>query len=397
MKSYLNPTNFLIPKDVNEGFWSVIACDQFTSEVEYWSKLKEFVGDNNSSLNIIYPEAFLRDKSISLEERITGINATMENYLKNNVFLSTNLGYILVERITSYGNRHLGLIGTIDLEDYSYNQKEKPPIRPTERTVEERLPIRVKILENAPIESSHTMVLYNSKEEDLCEYLYSKRDTYKKLYDFELNMNGGHIRGWFIPYSEEINQKFDEIYINGETSIMFAVGDGNHSMAAAKKHWESIKEGLTAKEKEKHPARQFLVEVINIQSKGIIFEPIHRFLKNPSKEDIEIIKGMDCSFSIYENGSTTKKIGKMGTIESIKAIDSFAFERKIDTDYIHGLENIKSLVDDSPFSIGIVFDSIDKNSLFSYVENNGVLPKKTFSMGEGIEKKYYLECIKIKI
>lgn len=397
MKKYIYSTRFLLPKNADYHTWSVIACDQFTSEHEYWNKLKEIVGDNPSILNLVLPEIYLSDDNTLMIEKI---NQTMKDYLDQGVFSQTEKGYVLIERKTPYVERRLGLMTTIDLEDYDFLKKSTALTRATEGTIQERIPPRLQIRQNAPMEFSHIMVLYDDETRSINEKLFENRDSFEKIYDFSLNMNGGQIKGWFIKENDSINQMFEALIMpdrmmkkyGDNTPFLFAVGDGNHSLATAKTHWDNIKKNLSEEEKLTHPARYCLVELVNIYDEGIYFEPIHRFVKGVDKEFIDGLQKLDGDFSIYYNKESLSKAATQALPQSILAVDNYIKEKNNEVDYIHGDENLKKLVDSTPNSVGILFKKMDKDKLFSYVAKTGSLPRKTFSMGEGVEKRYYLEA-----
>lgn len=399
-------TNILIPNVEDKTSFSVIACDQFTSEIEYWNKLESFVKDKPSLLNCILPEIYLED---NLEKRVEKINKNIVNYLNAGVFKELEKGFILTVRKTAFVERRIGLIGAIDLESYSYKKGEKPLVRATEGTIEERIPPRLKIRKDASIEFPHIMVLFDDEKKEITEKLYENRNKYQKIYDFDLNMDGGKIEGYFIKDYAEIENAFNKLIektrlvnkYGTEDKFMFAVGDGNHSLATAKTHWENVKKGLTEEEIKTHPARYALCEVNNIYDDGIYFEPIFRFVKVDNKNKfLEGLKKVEASYYLTF-GEDIKPCKKdLSLPQSISNIDAFIKDYVKEfggfVDYVHGEENLKNLCKGENNAIGILFDKLDKSDLFKYVSKNGSLPRKTFSMGEGIEKRYYLEGRKIK-
>lgn len=396
----------LLPKDTDMSAWATVACDQFTSEREYWDKLDKFVGQKKSTLRLVLPEIYLDGTE---DERITRINANIKQYLKEGVFNKPLNGFVLTVRETPFVKKRIGLVGAIDLERYEYAAKSDALIRSTEGTIEERIPPRLKIRSNAELEFPHVMVLFDDEKKEITERLYAERKGYKKLYDFELNMGGGRIEGYYVDDSERVIEKFSSL-LNEQRLIskygkadkfLFAVGDGNHSLATAKTHWNNIKSTLSDDEIKDHPARFALCEFVNVYDDGIYFEPIYRFV---SGVDVDcFIKGLKESVNrkigIYAN-KKEEIYGKIKDIpEAITSVDRFV-KNYIDTyggkvDYIHGDENLRALVNESDDSVGILFDKIDKSDLFKYVSEKGALPRKTFSMGNGVEKRYYLEGRKI--
>ncbi|MCQ2387216.1 MAG: DUF1015 domain-containing protein [Clostridia bacterium] len=392
----------LLPNVEDLTAFSCVACDQFTSEIEYWNNLKELVGNKKSALNLILPEIYLND---NLEQRIKTINKNIEEYLKGGVFKKLQKGFILTVRKTPFVEKRIGLIGLVDLEKYEYAKKSQALIRSTEGTIEERIPPRLKIRENAKMEFPHIMVLFDDEKREITEDLYSKKDTLEKVYDFDLNMGGGKIEGYFVKDYQKVLDKFSNLLSEERLvkkygtidKFAFAVGDGNHSLATAKAHWEKVKKNLTEKERETHPARYALAEFVNIYDEGIYFEPIHRFIKGVDRE--KFIKGLKeksaGKLKIYNGNKYFETKANLDLPEVIRATDEYvkeyinAFGGEVD--YVHGDKNIKDLVDKSSDTVGVLFDKLDKADLFRFVSKNGALPRKTFSMGEGVEKRYYLE------
>ncbi|MBO4251536.1 MAG: DUF1015 domain-containing protein [Clostridia bacterium] len=401
------PAEILIPKVGSMEKWSCIACDQFTSEKEYWDRLKEFVGDAKSTLNLTLPEIYLSDDA---DKRIVKINENIRSYLDGGTFCELDEGYILTVRSTRFVKRRIGIVACVDLEDYDYKKGVKPLVRATEGTIEERIPPRLKIRENAEIELPHIMILYDDERREIAENLYDRRNEFKKLYDFDLNMDGGHIEGYFIPESENLREKFaallDEDRLKAKygkaDEFAFAVGDGNHSLATAKAHWERVKATLKGDELKTHPARFALAEFNNIYDEGIYFEPIFRFVKGVNAEEFKsglknAVKG---HYRLAIGGSVEDVKGDSALPTVISEIDKFIKQYVGDNggsvDYVHGEENVLKLVKADENAVAVMPDKLNKSDLFKFVSNSGALPRKTFSMGEGIEKRYYLEAKKIK-
>lgn len=384
----------LLPKDADMTRWAVNACDQFTSDEKYWLDLKDFVGGAPSALNLIYPEIYLKDDT---RNRIEAINSAMRLYLENGVFYCVE-GLILVERSTQSGTR-TGIVLAVDLEDYSFEKGSRALIRSTEATILERIPPRVEIRKNAPIELPHVMLLYDDKS---LSVLKSVRRG-KVLYDFTLNMGGGKVKGTLIDNPRDVIAAFEALargdrYGNGER-IMFAVGDGNHSLATAKTCWENLKPALSAEERENHPARYALVEAVNIYDGSLAFEPIHRLVKTEKKE--QFIKGLR-----FEGSGSAQIIcgGRESGIpfpadipQGIRELDAyisrFIGEYGGEVDYIHGESELEEL---SSLGVGVLLPGIGKDDFFRLIVTGGNLPRKTFSMGEGNEKRYYIEAKKIR-
>ena len=407
MNEIVKVPRVLLPKDcVDLKKWAVIACDQFTSQGEYWQKLKEECGEV-SALNVIFPEYYL-DKG-DMGERIDRINAYMRKYLNEGVFREVE-GFILTVRETSYGRRRTGLIVTIDLDQYDFTTASLP-IRATEATVKERLPVRIKIRRNAPLELPHVLLLIDDREKTVIEPLRGEIKEENKLYDSPLNMKGGSIRGYLVKDGsaairaiEALGEKGrNEKLYGSDKPFIFAVGDGNHSVATAKVLWEEIKQTLSEKEKENHPARYFLAEINNLYEEDLSFEAIHRVVFGVNDR---FIKEMQSSLS-GEGHVTLLYRGEMysvavpsGAPEAVKAIQEFidvylARHEGASVDYIHGDENVAKVAA-SRDGVAIYMPVLKKEELFPYVVRHGSLPRKTFSMGEAEEKRYYLESRRIK-
>ncbi len=384
----------LLPKNADMTVWAVNACDQFTSDYKYWSDLKAFVGEKPSALNLIYPEIYLKDDT---QNRIDTINVNMKKYIDGGVFYEVNGKFILVERTTQSGTR-TGIVLAIDLEDYSFEKGSQALIRSTEATILERIPPRVEIRKNAVIELPHIMLLYDDAENTVLKA--AKRGNV--LYDFELNMGGGKVKGTEIVNAEEVISAFDKLsegdrYGNGQR-ILFAVGDGNHSLATAKTCWENLKSTLSEEEAKDHPARFALVEAVNIYDPALTFEPIHRLIKTD--------KGEQFANGLHFEGNKAAQVvvnGKVKDIEfsddipqGIRQLDEyisdFISKNGGEVDYIHGEEELKGF---SSQGAGVLLPPIKKADFFRLIVTGGNLPRKTFSMGEGNEKRYYIEAKKI--
>lgn len=405
IKTGINATNILLPITDDMGSWATIACDQFTSEPEYWNTLRAKVDGKPTTLDLTLPEIYLEDEP---EKRIEKINQNISDYISNGIFKTLDKGFILTIRSTPYVKRRIGLIGMVDLEEYQYSQKSSALIRSTEGTIEERIPPRLKIRKNAQVEFPHIMILFDDENREITEKLYKNRDTLEKVYDFELNMDGGHIEGYFVRDYQEILESFSNLLnkdrlikkYGTDDKFAFAVGDGNHSLATAKTHWNNIKATLSEEERLNHPARFALCEFVNVYDEGIYFEAIHRYVTKIDRvKFLEGLKNVDGGRMCVYDGKETFVNGTNTLPQGIKDIDEyikkFIAENGGVVDYVHGEENIKKLVDANDDSVGILFEKLDKKDLFKYVSTNGAFPRKTFSMGEGIEKRYYLEGRKI--
>ena len=381
--------------------YAVIACDQFTSQVEYWNDLKDMIGDKLSTFHMIYPEAYL--ESTDQNEYIQKINQNIDSYLKDNLLVDMGECFVLVERVTAYGVRRLGLVISVDLEEYSYERGVPCSIKASEATIIERIPPRLKIRKDAPIELPHTLLLFDDKEKSNIEQLYAKRKELDLLYDFELNQNGGHIRGYLVKDTEAVIKKFNDIYKKNNNGLMFIVGDGNHSLATAKAHWENIKKTLSKEEQENHPARFALVEANNVYDDGIIFEPIHRILFNAGNFQNEL-NALDGDGSLAY--SYSKKEGKKAIKTPKSAAETYQIIQKLidknlkenpemKVDFIHDESSVLEIADKNPDSLAIVMPALGKSDIFEFVAKDMVLPRKSFSMGHASEKRYYLEAKKI--
>ncbi len=406
--------------------WAVIACDQYSSEPAYWRKAAEFIGDSPSTLNLIYPECYLEEENG--EKRIGRIRASMNDYLKNTLS-SIGESFVLVKRTTPDSPERWGIVAALDLEAYDYSSDSKSLIRATEGTILDRIPPRKKIRLNAPLELPHIMVLINDQERSCFEPLQKKTEKLRKLYDFKLMFDSGHITGYHICDSgdiENIVKSLESIKDrdNAQNPMLYAMGDGNHSLATAKSIWEDIKKKLSDAEQEKHPARFALVELVNLYDTGIIFEPIHRVLFNtdPAAALKSFLSESGGTFStcstIQEVSSAVSADPKTPTIgiisENIKGtvsltpgpgllptgvvqdwLDIFLSpDSESSLDYIHGTDSTESLALEKN-NMGILLPAIDKESFFDAIKRRGVLPRKTFSMGEAREKRFYIESRKI--
>ncbi len=388
--------NILLPIDsINKEKWAVIACDQFTSEPEYWDKLKVYVDNVPSTYHLILPEAFLDEE---IKHKISKINYNMDLYLKNHMFVESE-SFVLVERQTPYVERRLGLVTAIDLDAYEYEPGKKGKIAATEQTVPERIPPRVQIRENAPIELPHVLVLLDDQGQNIIANLYKNRKKFKKLYDFKLNMNGGYIRGYEIKNTQPIIDAIDAL----PNDLNLIVGDGNHSLASAKVCWEKIKKNLNEEERKKHPARYALVELISLYDEGLTFEPIHRVLFNVDKSVINALGNRLSGagkLEIFFNNEVFYIDIPENPFLAIKQIqeiiDDFLKKNSYaDIDFVHGIDSLKRIVKNNHDCVGISMPTLERDKLLPYIRENGVLPRKSFSLGEAEEKRYYLEGKKI--
>lgn len=421
MKTF-KTADILLPQDIEYMKWSVVACDQYTSEPEYWEQVNALTKDCPSAYHITYPEIYLEKGDA--DERIKNINETMDFYINSNYFRTVENSLIYVKRDLGNGKIRHGIVGEVDLEDYDFKKGAKSFIRATEGTVLERIPPRVKIRENAALELPHVMLLIDDVKNTVIEPLEKDVDNMEELYNFNLMQDSGTLAGYKVSEEqtayimdalEKLSDKkaFDKKYnVKNKGVLLFAVGDGNHSLATAKTCWEDIKKDLTTAEMENHPARHALVEVVNIHDRSLEFEPIHRVVF-----DVDPEKMVD-AFMKYYKGKAAKRSnggqriqymykGKKGYLYVKNApsnlavgtlqifIDDYIAKNGGRVDYIHGDDVVKNLSDEEN-NIGFLLPAMEKDELFKTVITDGALPRKTFSMGEAKEKRFYLECKKIR-
>lgn len=410
--------NILIPKNVDMTKWSVVACDQYTSEPKYWEEVSEIVGDNPSTLNLTLPEIYLEDNDVN--ERIKNINKNMEKVLNDDLFVEYPDSMIYLERTQSDGKVREGLMGIVDLEAYSYEVGSQTPIRATEKTVIERIPPRVKVRENALLELPHIMILIDDEKKDIIENLKNEVNEEDVVYDFDLMQNGGHIKGYKLSNNviNEVNTKlealankdyFEKKYnVKNKGVLLFAMGDGNHSLATAKACYEKLKETLSEEEYLNHPSRYALVELVNLHSSALEFEAINRVVFNVDSNDLINKLKEFCEISTDGNGEefeiVTKDLDEVWYIKNPKSniavgsiqifLDEYLKNNNGKIDYIHGDDVTKELAREG--NVGFIFKPMKKEELFKTVILDGALPRKTFSMGHSYDKRYYLEARKIK-
>ncbi len=413
MNAFL-PADILFPEVESMEKWAVIACDQFTSDPAYWERVRKNAEGAPSTINLILPEAELGTEKEA--EHTALINATMAEYLKNNVFRTYPNALVYVERTLDNGTVRPGLVGMVDLDAYDYSTGSTSAIRATERTVVERIPPRMRVRRDAPIELPHILMLCDDHEKVLIEPIAKKKDSLKKLYDFEL-MEGGHrIVGYLVDgaeaeafnarltaYSAAVGRKYADL--NG-VPMVFAVGDGNHSLATAKSCYEELKAQNPDKDLSMHPARFALVELENIHDDAQVFEPIHRVitkcdpwaLLDALKRDACAEGGFEVKWYIgKEHGTVTLDRAKsqlaVGVLQGF--LDAYLKDHEGEIDYIHDDDALIALADRDN-AIGFLLPAMEKSQLFRGVIADGILPRKTFSMGHSREKRYYLEGRRIK-
>ena len=430
----------LIPKagtDLNK--WAVIACDQFTSEPEYWQRVKEFVNNEPSTLNLIYPEVYLGEKNP--ETRITSIREHMRRYLDQGLF-EQQQGFIYVERQAGQKIRK-GVMACIDLEQYDFRKGSSSLVRASEGTILERIPPRVKIREGAPLEVPHIMVLIDDPDDTVIGPLTQNKERLEKLYDFELMMDSGHLAGFRVNNPAVENAVIQSLQALAEPGtfekkyglsphtpvLLFAMGDGNHSLATAKSIWEKTKENAQNKtDILESPLRHALVELVNLHDDALSFEPIHRvlfdlaagrdvlaemeafypgrtrFLRSPGPEEmkgaVDTQQGSShkigvitpAEFVVMEVANPDSNL-PVGTLQNF--INVFLKEGGAkEVDYIHGADTILQL-GKKPGSMGFYLPAMNKHDLFKTIILDGATPRKTFSMGEAWEKRFYLEARKL--
>jgi hypothetical protein len=425
--------HILLPRpDINPAQWAVVACDQFTSQPEYWQKVAGLVGDAPSTYHLILPEVMLGTAAEAA--RIASIQATMHEYLEQNL-LEPYEGLMLVERTVGGRTRH-GLMLALDLEQYDYRPGSQTPIRATEGTIVDRLPPRIKIREGAPLELPHILVLIDDPEQTVIEPLFAHKAEFKKVYDFDLMLGSGHLTGY---YGDDLNLEFQAVQALAKLAdplafqakygvgpekepLLFAMGDGNHSFATAKAIWEKIKATVG----EDYAARYTLVEIENVHDAGLEFEPIHRVL-------FEVKSDFQAAMREYW-GNNFQWTARAGQAEMLAAVNTqpangHAFgvitpegygvvtitnpsstlpvgtlQPFLDEwgkrggyariDYVHGAD-VAAELGSQAGNLGIYLPAMPKGDLFKTVILDGALPRKTFSMGEAVEKRFYMECHKI--
>ena len=421
-----SPAHILLPSEqIPVGQWGCVACDQFTSDRSYWEKAAQAAAGGPSTLNLILPEVYLEEDDV--DARISAIHAAMDDYTRNVLTRAVD-GFIYVERTEQSGRVRQGLVGRIDLEAYSYAEGAVPAIRPSEHTVESRIPPRMAVRRGARLETPHIMMLADDPGCTLIEPIGEKKEQLRKVYEGDLMLNGGHIAGWAVEDPALLAQidsalnalgsqeAFDARYpqAKGGAPLTLAVGDGNHSLASAKACWEELKKTLTPEQAENHPARWCLAEVCNVHSPAIEIEPIHRVLFNVDCATVllSLITWSDanmagCCFGGSKKQPFTLAGPHMANVLSFEdptepltvgTIDDFIsdyIERhpEAKVDYVHDEPAVRALCKQG--AVAFLMPPFAKSDLFRGVVMGGVLPRKTFSMGHAEEKRYYIECRKI--
>ncbi len=417
----------LLPKNIDLSTWSVIACDQYTQDKDYWKNVEEKAGNKPSTLNLILPEVYLG--SPDKADRIKKIRQSMKEYLDTGVFADAKKCFIYLERKTAFGRTRKGLVAQIDLETYEWKPFSKANIRATEATIVERIPPRMEIRKGAALELPHIMLLVNDKD-DLLVGANKPTDGRAPIYDGDLMANGGHITGWALESKADIEGVEKALNLIAEknaspdgSTFLFAVGDGNHSLATAKAVWDEYKKEHP--EDKDSPVRYALIEIVNIYDTGLTFEPIHRVIFNIDNEALikklaeklngnikalddadKVIKAVKDSWANFgffyldsegkqKNVLLETKIKELAVARLQPEIDAFLKElqdqSKAEIDYIHGTDEVLKL-GSKENSLGILLPPIAKDSFFETINGRGPLPRKSFSMGEADEKRFYLEC-----
>ncbi len=429
-KVALKRADIMIPKaTVDLSKWAVVACDQYTSEPKYWEQVKQLVGENPSTLNLIYPEVYLEESHP--EKRIESINTTMKRYVQEDLFTVYKNAFFLVHRTTpSCKVGRWGLLVTLDLEQYDYTPDSRSLIRATEGTILSRIPPRKEIRKNAPLELPHIMVLINDEKRSVIEPLAKKKEQLPLAYETDLMAGGGALRAWVVDADEDMLKIADALEgmlesLPQDNPLLYAMGDGNHSLATAKSCWMDIRKTLPEEEKEHHPARFALVELENIFDEGLEFEPIHRVLfgldqrafeselskvcSQYESKKVSSLESLDVAINevdgVQKFGLCDKKgyhLYKLtgpkasitaGTLQLI--IDSLLEQKTASVDYIHG-KDVTATLGSKEGNIGLILPEVSKATFFDSIIKDNALPRKTFSMGEAHEKRYYMEARKIQ-
>ena len=411
------PANILLPRDCDLSLWSVVACDQYTSRPEYWQRVEERVGRAPSALRLILPESCLEGPSV--ETDIMEINNTMSRYLREGRFRELPDALIYTERTLDNGKVRRGLIGAVDLEAYDYEPGATSAIRATEGTVMSRLPPRVAVRKNAPIELPHVMLLVDDPNKIIIEPLSARTGEMELLYDFDLMERGGHIKGWLLTEElkawvlQALNTRKDRVEQDLD-GLLFAVGDGNHSLATAKECYERRKGMLPPDQWDGLLSRYALCEVVNLHDSSLEFEPIHRVVFGVDPGELldglmsyypSAIRGrgeghvLPFAINRWSQGeiTVTQPAAQLpvGTLQSFLD-DYITAHPKARVDYIHGADEARQLAGEREDAVAFLLPPMSKKDLFPTVIHDGVLPRKTFSMGEAHDKRFYLEARKIR-
>ena len=386
MSRLFAPGTFLIPEHMNLCQWSVIACDQYTSQPQYWQKCREITVGSPTALNCILPEAFLEETDASA---ITSIHQMMTAYLESGLFSAFENAYIYIERHLQSGVTRKGILGCIDLEGYEFSDHTSAPIRATEKTVPERIPPRMAVRDGAPLEFSHVLMLCDDEKKQIIEQVDTS--SLRKLYDFDLMLNGGHLTGWLISGDEK--EKLEErlkAYEESHGRLPYAIGDGNHSLASAKVLYEQHGKPQNL--------RYAAVELNNIHDDAYSFEPIHRLVKADPDALSAFLKAHESSDGtpvecVIGNRKQTiyLPVEQHGYVLKVlqDLLDAFIAQSPGEIDYIHGRDNLMNLTDDTHSAF--ILPALTKDSFFRHLDKYGVYCRKAFSIGEADDKRFYLE------
>ncbi len=430
------PYLLLPAKNIDLTKWAVVACDQYTSDQLYWQEVDQIVGQAESSLRITLPEIFL--EAANVEDRIHAIHAAMNSYITDGVLVEHDPALVYVERTTEASGLRQGLIVAVDLEHYDYAPDSTTLIRATEGTIVDRIPPRLRVRKKAALEIPHIMILIDDPNFTVIEPLQKQSTGLESLYEVELIKHGGKLKGFLLDDLQNLQAIYDALYTlfeaskknqNTKTPLFFAMGDGNHSLATAKAHWVALKAELLDKkisqdEVMKHPARFALAEIVNIHSNGLRFEPIHRavFSKKPQEfihmakksalvQKITLTSEQDAKSLIdSEQGKQSAVLFAGGDFLRLDFVNKDLlppaqidllyqefktnFDPSAKVDFIHGWEDCTKLINEN--AVACLVPVIARAELFSWVAQNGPLPRKAFSMGEAEEKRYYLEAKSIE-
>ena len=405
-KNAFYPADILLPAGIDMTKWSVVACDQFSSERAYWERAAALVGESPSTLKLIVPEAYLEETDTVKSAEVIG--DAMQGYLDGGLFRTLTDSYIYLERTISDGRVRRGLVGAIDLEAYDFTVGSASVVRASEKTIVSRLPARIDVRRRALLELPHIMALIDDRAGSVIEPLAQKTAGYEPVYDFELMEDGGAIRGWRIHGSDAaaVSEALGRLFEGRNVHII--IGDGNHSLAAAKGYWDEIKVSLDDKAREKHPARFALVELNNVYDTAISFEAIHRVVTGCDPKALmealekQLPKAEGRVYTLHwvtASGEGDLRVGASCIGDFIDALQTFLDDYVRDTgcgiDYIHGDDSLRALAQ-SDGAVGFLLPAMDKAELFETVITRGLFPKKSFSIGRARDKRYYLEsrCIR---
>ena len=419
-KNCFGAADILLPdfEKVNGTTWSVVACDQYTSEPAYWRSAEEAVGDAPSTLHLMLPEIYLNES----EQRIPKIRAAMDTALRE-ILVTHPDTMIYLERTQSDGTVRHGIIGAVDLECYDYMAGSTSLIRATEGTVLERIPPRVAVRRGASLELPHVMLLIDDRKQTVIEAAAPLARAQAPIYNFDLMLDGGHVTGYLLDATAQAqilnalstlatpDEMLDRYGDASLAPLLFAVGDGNHSLATAKASYEEIKATVGAEAAKSHPARYALAEVVNLHDDALNFEPIYRVVFGADQNDL--LNGLRNAVNSLHGNAASQSVTvvtedtewnldiptpeqqlTVGTLQHF--LDGYLKEHpEASVDYIHGEDSLRSLVKEH-HAVGFLFDGMKKTDLFRTVLYDGALPRKTFSMGHAQDKRYYLECRKIR-